>query len=53
MSPEQLYEHLKEIADKLFRSVNTINTHRTNILQKSGKSSIADVIRDLKADGLL
>jgi len=43
----------KEIADKLFRSVNTINTHRTNILQKSGKSSIADVIRDLKADGLL
>ena len=30
----------KEIAEKLFRSVHTINTHRTNILEKSGKSSI-------------
>ncbi|MDP3443176.1 MAG: LuxR C-terminal-related transcriptional regulator [Ignavibacteria bacterium] len=43
----------KEIADKLFRSVNTINTHRTNILEKSGKSTIAEVIRDLKNYGLL
>ena len=43
----------KEIADKLFRSVHTINTHRTNILEKSGKSSMAHVIRDLKGQGML
>lgn len=43
----------KEIAQKLCRSVHTINTHRTNILKKSGKSTISDVIRDLKATGLL
>jgi DNA-binding CsgD family transcriptional regulator len=43
----------KEIADKLFRSVNTINTHRTNILEKSGKSSLAHVIRELNEKGLL
>lgn len=42
-----------EIAQKLFRSIYTINTHRTNILNKSGRSSIAEVIRDLKANGLL
>ena len=43
----------KEIAQKLFRSVHTINTHRTNILEKAGKSKISDVIRDLKETGLL
>jgi DNA-binding CsgD family transcriptional regulator len=43
----------KEIAQKLFRSVHTINTHRTNIITKSGNSSITHVIRDLKAQGLL
>jgi len=43
----------KEIAEKLCRSVYTINTHRTNILKKSGKSTISDVIRDLKNTGLL
>ena len=43
----------KEIAEKLYRSVHTINTHRTNILDKSGKSSITDVIHDLKEMGLL
>jgi DNA-binding CsgD family transcriptional regulator len=43
----------KEIARKLFRSVHTINTHRTNIITKSGNSSITHVIRDLKAQGLL
>lgn len=42
-----------EIAEKLFRSVHTINTHRGNILDKSGKSSISHVIRDLKETGLL
>ncbi len=43
----------KEIAEKLFRSPLTINTHRTNIIKKAGKSSITEVIRDLKAKGLL
>ena len=43
----------KEIAEKLYRSVHTINTHRTNILEKAGKSKISDVIRDLKETGLL
>ena len=43
----------KEIAEKLFRSPLTINTHRSNIIKKAGKSSIIGVIRDLKATGLL
>jgi len=43
----------KEIAEKLFRSPFTINTHRSNIIEKAGKSSITEVIRDLKASGLL
>ncbi len=43
----------KEIAEKLFRSPLTINTHRSNIIKKAEKSSIAEVIRDLKAKGLL
>jgi len=43
----------KEIAEKVFRSPLTINTHRSNIIKKAGKSSITEVIRDLKASGLL
>jgi len=43
----------KEIAGKLFRSPLTINTHRSNIIKKAGKSSISEVIRELKAQGLL
>ncbi len=43
----------QEIADKLFRSIYTIQTHRTNILKKSGLSSINDVILSLKDTGLL
>jgi DNA-binding CsgD family transcriptional regulator len=43
----------KEIAKKLFRSPLTINTHRSNIIKKAGKSSITEVIRDLKEKGLL
>ncbi len=43
----------KEISEKLFRSPFTINTHRTNIIKKSGKSSITEVIHDLKEKGLL
>jgi DNA-binding CsgD family transcriptional regulator len=43
----------KDIAEKLFRSPFTINTHRTNILKKSGKISMNEVINELKAKGLL
>lgn len=43
----------KEVAGKLFRSPFTINTHRTNIIRKSGMSSISEVIHDLKEKGLL
>lgn len=43
----------KEIAERLFRSPLTINTHRSNIIKKAGKSTITEVIRELKADGLL
>jgi DNA-binding CsgD family transcriptional regulator len=43
----------KEIAEKVFRSPYTINTHRTNIIKKFGKSSITEVVRDFKEKGLL
>jgi len=43
----------KEIAEKLFISVHTVNTHRSNILQKTGKSQISDLIYELKEHGVL
>jgi DNA-binding CsgD family transcriptional regulator len=43
----------KEIAQKLFRSIHTITTHRSNIIIKSGLPNMTEVIRDLKAKGLL
>ncbi len=42
-----------EIADKLFISVNTVDTHRKNILAKTEKTHISDLIYELKDDGLL
>ena len=42
-----------EIAKKLFISTNTVNTHRGNILKKSNKSHISELIYDLKEQGLL
>jgi DNA-binding CsgD family transcriptional regulator len=42
-----------EIGNKLFLSPHTINTHRRNILGKSGKQTIADLIYDLKERGFL
>jgi DNA-binding CsgD family transcriptional regulator len=43
----------KEIAEKLHRSNLTINTHRTNIIRKSGGISTTEVIHDLKEKGLI
>jgi DNA-binding CsgD family transcriptional regulator len=43
----------KQIADKLFLSVHTVNTHRRNILQQSGKDNISNLIYELKEQGLM
>lgn len=43
----------KEIAEKLFLSVHTVNTHRCNALKKSSKAHISELIYDLQNDGLL
>jgi len=42
-----------QIANKLFLSVHTIETHRRNILKKSNKSSIMELILDLKVRGIM
>jgi DNA-binding CsgD family transcriptional regulator len=43
----------EQIAEKLFLSPYTVNTHRANILEKTGKPQISDLIFDLKERGLL
>jgi len=43
----------EEIADKLFLSVHTVNTHRRNILVKAGKTHISELIYELKDRGML
>jgi DNA-binding CsgD family transcriptional regulator len=43
----------EEIAKKLYISVNTVNTHRRNMLEKSGKASMSDLIYYLKERGVL
>jgi DNA-binding CsgD family transcriptional regulator len=43
----------EQVADALFLSVNTVKTHRRNILHKSGKANIAELIFDLKESGIL
>lgn len=43
----------EKIAGKLFISPYTVNTHRGNILKKSGKAHISDVVYDLQQNGLL
>jgi len=42
-----------EIGNKLIISPNTVNTHRRNILEKSGKKSVAELIYELKERGVL
>jgi DNA-binding CsgD family transcriptional regulator len=43
----------KQIADKLFISVHTVNTHRRNILDQCGKDNISNLIYELQEQGLL
>jgi hypothetical protein len=43
----------EKIAEKLFISVHTVNTHRRNMLEKSGKTSMPDLIYYLKERGVL
>ena len=43
----------EQIAEKLFLSVHTVNTHRRNMLEKSGKASMSDLIYYLKERGVL
>lgn len=38
----------EEIAKKLFLSVHTVNTHRRNILDKTGMATMAELIYDFK-----
>jgi hypothetical protein len=43
----------QEISEKLFLSIHTVNTHRSNIIERSGKTQISDVIYKLKEQGVL
>lgn len=43
----------EQIAKKLFLSPYTINTHRVNILKKSGKTTFFEIISELTEDGIL
>ena len=43
----------EQVAEKIFVSPFTINTHRRNILLKTGKDTIAELIFDFKDQGLL
>jgi DNA-binding CsgD family transcriptional regulator len=43
----------EQIAEKLFLSTYTINTHRANILKKSGKAHFSELIYELQEQGLI
>ena len=43
----------EQIAEKLFLSVYTVNTHRSNILKKSNKANISELIYELKERGVI
>jgi DNA-binding NarL/FixJ family response regulator len=43
----------EQIAGKLFLSKHTVDTHRKNILEKTGKAHISDLIYYLKERGQL
>lgn len=42
-----------EIAEKLFLSVHTVNTHRRNILSKTGKRSTHELVHELQERGVI
>ncbi len=42
-----------KIAEKLFLSVNTVNTHRRNLLKKTNKSTTNELVMELMESGLL
>ena len=43
----------EQIGERLFLSKYTVDTHRRNILEKTGKANISDLIYDLHAKGIL
>jgi len=43
----------KQIAEKIYLSINTVNTHRRTMLKKTGKASTSELIFTLKEQGLL
>jgi hypothetical protein len=43
----------EQIAKKLFVSIYTINAHRANILKKSGKTHLSELIYDLMEQGVI
>lgn len=43
----------EKIAEKLFLSTNTVNTHRCNMLKKTGKDSISELILSFIERGLM
>ena len=45
--------HSEQIAEKLFVSKNTVDTHRKNILEKTNKTHISDLIYNLTEQGFL
>jgi DNA-binding CsgD family transcriptional regulator len=42
-----------QIANKLYLSIHTVNTHRRNILKKTGKSTTHELIMELKERGVI
>jgi DNA-binding CsgD family transcriptional regulator len=42
-----------QIAQELFLSVNTVNTHRGNILNKSGHKRIQELVAEIKEKGVI
>jgi DNA-binding CsgD family transcriptional regulator len=43
----------EQISHKLFISPHTVNTHRRNILQKTGHTQVSELIYSLQRDGLM
>lgn len=43
----------EQIADKLFLSVNTVDTHRRNILKKTKKTTTHELVIELQESGIL